>query len=156
MKKLLATLLVLALVTTFLPCLSEDLDYNSMSDGEILVQYEKIMEQMNDRGLTALYDEAAAFGGEPFYNGVYVAGKDIKPGFYNLQIDSDCFRFYYSIYENEESYNLGNGDPIRHGDNVVGDPFIGVAFSLEEGNVLVFSVARGNALIKQSNPSFAP
>ena len=103
MKKLLSVLLVLSFATTFLSCFSESIDYDSMSDGEILVQYEKIMEQMDDRGLTALYDEAAAFGGEPFYNGVYVAGKDIKPGFYNVQIDSDCFRFYYSIYENEES-----------------------------------------------------
>lgn len=156
MKKLLVTLLVLTLVTTFLPCISEDLDYNSMSDGEILVQYEKIMEQMNNRGLTALYDEAAAFGGEPFYNGVYVAGKDIKPGLYNVQIDGKCFRYSYSIYENEEAYNLGDGDPIRHDDNVVADPFIGITFRLEEGNVLDFRLSNGGSLIKQSNPSFAP
>ena len=73
MKKLLVTLLVFTLVTTFLPCLSEHIDLDSMSYDELVGLEFEVLEKLYT------YDSTSF---NFYYPGTYVVGEDIEEGSY--------------------------------------------------------------------------
>ena len=85
------------------------------------------------------------------FQGVYVVGKDIKPGYYLVTciVDSEDegnFDFFYELYDSEETYTKHNRsmfDRFNVGDSTQLD--------LQDGKVL--RIVNGTALIQETDKS---
>lgn len=146
MKKFIA--LVLAMLCLSIPTMAEEMDINSMDLNALLALHEQLDALIGDQ-IQCRLDENSIF------QGVYVVGKDILPGYYLFTCiedrhDEGNFDFFYEIYESEGAYD-------KHDRSMVDRFNVGesVQLNLEEGMVL--RIVNGTANVQQSSkPAWAP
>ena len=146
MKKFIA--LVLALLCLSVPALAEEIDLSGMDLSALLALHEQLDAAMEDQ-MECLLDPNSIF------QGVYVVGKDIAPGYYLFTCvvdrhDEGNFDFFYELYESEETYKKHNRtmfDRFNVGESI--------QLNLEDGMVL--RIVNGTANVQPSSkPAWAP
>ena len=92
--------------------------------------------------------------GEAFAEGIYEAGKTIKPGVYNLSFSNMDFGAIIKVYDSKETFD--NGKPrenyVAHSDTA------NYNIALDDGNILSIMLAsgRGDIRISQAKASWMP
>lgn len=146
MKKFIS--MVLALLCLALPAMAEETDLSGMDLPMLLKLHEQLDAAIQEQ-VDCLLDSNNIF------QGVYVVGKDIKPGYYLVTciIDSEDegnFDFFYELYDSEETYTKHNRsmfDRFNAGDST--------QLNLQDGMVL--RIVNGTALIQETDkPAWAP
>ena len=146
MKKFIS--MVLALLCLALPAMAEEIDLSSMDLPTLLKLHEQLDAAIQEQ-IDCLLDSNNIF------QGVYVVGKDIKPGYYLVTciVDSEDegnFDFFYELYDSEETYTKHNRsmfDRFNVGDST--------QLNLQDGMVL--RIVNGTALIQETDkPAWAP
>lgn len=146
MKKFIA--LVLVLLCLSVPALAEEIDLSGMDLSALLALHEQIDAAIEDQ-MECLLDPNKIF------QGVYVVGKDIAPGYYLFTCvvdrhDEGDFDFFYELYDSEETYKKHNRtmfDRFNVGESV--------QLNLEDGMVL--RIVNGTANVQPSSkPAWAP
>ena len=146
MKKFIA--LVLVLLCLSVPALAEEIDLSGMDLSALLALHEQIDAAIEDQ-MECLLDPNKIF------QGVYVVGKDIAPGYYLFTCvvdrhDEGDFDFFYELYDSEETYKKHNRtmfDRLNVGESV--------QLNLEDGMVL--RIVNGTANVQPSSkPAWAP
>lgn len=142
MKKIAIALIVITLITPFG---FADTDYSIMSDDALLELRNEIDREINARGI-----EFETL----FYPGVYVVGKDIIEGDYDMLFDEiDEWGIYVDVYEDEEA--MKNGDEILS--ELVEKPSKGQHVQLKDGMILKIDPIGGVQMrIKKSKPIWKP
>lgn len=146
MKKFIS--MVLALLCLALPAMAEEIDLSGMDLPTLLKLHEQLDAAIQEQ-VDCLLDSNNIF------QGVYVVGKDIKPGYYLVTciVDSEDegnFDFFYELYDSEETYTKHNRsmfDRFNAGDST--------QLNLQDGMVL--RIVNGTALIQETDkPAWAP
>lgn len=146
MRKLIALILILSCFT--LPAMAEGIDVSSISLSELLALHEQLNAAI-DEEIECRLDENSIF------QGVYVVGKDILPGYYLFTCivdrhDEGNFDFFYELYESEETYSKHNRSMF--------DRFnIGESAQLNLVDGMVLRIVNGTANVQQATkPAWAP
>lgn len=146
MRKLIALILILSCFT--LPAMAEGIDVSSISLSELLALHEQL-DAAIDEEIECRLDENSIF------QGVYVVGKDILPGYYLFTCivdrhDEGNFDFFYELYESEETYSKHNRSMF--------DRFnIGESAQLNLVDGMVLRIVNGTANVQQATkPAWAP
>ena len=146
MKKLIALLLVMLCIAS--SAMAAEMDISGMDLDALLSLHEQLDSLIGDQ-IRCRFDENSIF------QGVYIVGKDILPGYYLFtciedQHDEGNFDFFYEIYESEDAYDKHN--------RLMFDRFnvgVSVRLNLEDGMVL--RIVNGTANIQESSkPNWAP
>lgn len=146
MKKFIS--MVLALLCLALPAVADEIDLSSMDLPTLLKLHEQLDAAIQEQ-VDCLLDSNNIF------QGIYVVGKDIKPGYYlaTCIVDSEDegnFDFFYELYDSEEAYTKHNRsmfDRFNVGDST--------QLNLQDGMVL--RIVNGTALIQETDkPAWAP
>lgn len=146
MKKFIS--MVLVLLCLALPAMAEEIDLSGMDLPTLLKLHEQLDAAIQEQ-VDCLLDSNSIF------QGVYVVGKDIKPGYYLVTciVDSEDegnFDFFYELYDSEETYTKHNRsmfDRFNAGGST--------QLNLQDGMVL--RIVNGTALIQETDkPAWAP
>lgn len=143
MKKLVAVLMICLMMTAF--GLAES-NYKNLNDEELLELRDSITDELFERGVEFETD---------FYAGVYVVGKDIRAGTYDILFDEvdkwGCV--FINIYETEEAYE--SRDRKLH--EIINELTKGYRVELNEGMVFVIDL-NGSAVmrIRNEKPAWMP
>lgn len=146
MKKFIS--MVLALLCLALPAMAEEIDLSCMDLPTLLKLHEQLDAAIQEQ-VDCLLD------GNNIFQGVYVIGKDIKPGYYLVTciVDSEDegnFDFFYELYDSEEAYTKHNRSMF--------DRFnVGASTQLNLQDGMVLRIVNGTALILETDkPAWAP
>ena len=152
MKKVIIVAVLLAAIigTTNVSAAVAGIDISGLSSEELIELREEIDNKLLDNGEV-----------DTINPGVYIVGKDIKPGTYELSskaIDLDDVTFVY-VYSSKENYDNDHDDydtscqvGVWTSDSVEPDEYHSVSVSLEEGNVI--SIEENTCLIKPYEASW--
>lgn len=146
MKKILV--IVIAAFMLCSTALCEEIDLSSMNLEDLLALHTRIDEAINEE-LTCLLDT------DNIYQGVYVVGKDIAPGYYLFtciidEQDDGNFDFFYELYDSEETYAAHNRSMF--------DRFnCGTSAQLNLQDGMVLRIINGTAKVQAAEtPAWAP
>ena len=146
MKKFIA--LVMALLCLSAPVVAEEIDLSGMDLRSLLALHEQL-DSMIEEQLECRLDENS------IYQGIYVVGKDILPGYYLFTCiedrhDEGNFDFFYELYESEDAYTKHNRSMF--------DRFnVGESVQLDLQDGMVLRIVNGTANVQQvSKPAWAP
>lgn len=146
MKKFLA--LVMAMLYLSAPVVAEEIDFSGMDLRSLLALHEQL-DSLIEEQLECRLDENS------IYQGVYVIGKDILPGYYLFTCiedrhDEGNFDFFYELYESEDAYTKHNRSMF--------DRFnVGESVQLDLQDGMVLRIVNGTANVQQaSKPAWAP
>lgn len=144
MKKVATFLVAFALISMLVTGLSEsNVDLKSYSDDELMSLRDAISDELINRGVE--FDV-------PFYPGMYVAGKDIKAGAYDIAISSE-YGGTASVYASEDDFSKDNGLTYDY----IGEGQEGYHLSLNDGMVLVIDFIDGGSMrLRSSKSPWAP
>lgn len=84
-------------------------------------------------------DSSDVIESEPFSEGLYEAGKNIKPGTYRFDFTNMKFGGIVNVYDSDEDYN--NSNPREH--YIAANSEASYTITLDEGNILSISLAAG-------------
>ena len=140
--------LILAMCCLLVPVSAEEIDLESMDLAALLALHERLDTAIQDQ-IQCRLDRNSIF------QGVYVVGKDIVPGYYLFtciedRYDGNNFDFFYEIYENQEKYDSSNRSMF--------DRFnVGESVQLDLKDGMVLRIVHGTANVQPSNkPAWAP
>ena len=145
MKKIVTFLVVFALISMLITGLSEsNVDLKSYSDDELMSLRDSISDELINRGVE--FDV-------PFYPGMYVVGKDIRAGSYDIVLSGcgygDSIAFYASN-EDRENYNIMKFDSFDENQE-------GYHLTVEDGMVFDITFMNGGTMrLKSSKSPWAP
>ena len=146
MKKFIA--LVMAMLCLSAPVVAEEIDLSGMDLRSLLALHEQL-DSMIEEQLECRLDENS------IYQGIYVVGKDILPGYYLFTCiedrhDEGNFDFFYELYESEDAYTKHNRSMF--------DRFnVGESVQLDLQDGMVLRIVNGTANVQQvSKPAWAP
>ena len=146
MKKFIA--LVLAMLCLSAPVVAEEIDLSGMDLRSMLALHERL-DSLIEEQLECRLDENS------IYQGVYVVGKDILPGYYLFTCiedrhDEGNFDFFYELYESEETY-------AKHNRSMFDRFNVGESVQLDLQDGMVLRIVNGTANVQQaSKPAWAP
>ena len=141
-------ILMAVLVLSCFPAFAEEIDISGMDLETKLALHARLDESIAE-DLHCLLDA------DTIYQGVYVVGKDIAPGYYLFTCTVDTeddgnFDFWYDVYATEEDYQSHNRKYFERFN--VGESS---SITLEEG--MVIDIIRGIAQLQQATkPNWAP
>lgn len=166
MRRLMCCVLVLSLFACLTVCHADTIDLSTMVDAELEGLRDRINEELIARGADTSGAESfnaagysldqlletretceaeinkrlTANGGEPFYSGMYVAGRDIKSGSFIINyVDGEYSASDYMIMKDMESYEKALAEDTYEGLVTRGSIRTGssTVINLEEGNVFI-------------------
>lgn len=146
MKRFLAIILVM--ITLSVSACAEGIDLEDLSLSELLSLHEQLDIAIENE-IECRLDENS------IYQGVYIVGEDIAPGYYLFTCIEDMhdegdFDFFYELYETKEAYD-------KHSRSMFDRFNSGESVQIELVDGMVLRIVNGTANIQPSSkPSWAP
>lgn len=146
MKKFITVVLVL--LCTFPSVLAEEIDLNNLDLNDLLSLHERLDSLIEDKIQCRLESDS-------IFQGVYVVGKDIIPGYYLFTCvedrhDEGNFDFFYELYESEDAYD-------RHERSMFDRFNAGESAQIDLVDGMVLRIVNGTANLQESpKPNWAP
>ena len=128
MKKVVAALMMLLLLSTSFCFAENSIDLKNYSDEELKSLYFSVKEEMSDRGIGRIGD---------LYDGVYIVGTDIAPGMYKITAPESAYFYVFWSMDNYNDYiDLKSREAIIIDGKLITEDYV-YKLELKEGYVVL-------------------